>query len=169
MYWSTLLTYSMEQSHWEANRFVAIQGIPRILWNPKVQYRIHSCPPNGSILSQPNPVHTTTSHFFKIYPDIILPSTRGSPQWPLSFRLPHQTPIHTSLLPIRATCPAHLILIYFITRTILGEEYISWSFSLWGLLHSPATSSLLEPNILLNTLFTNTLSLRFSVNISDKV
>jgi hypothetical protein len=25
--------------------------------------------------------------------------------------------------PIRATCPAHLILLYFITRTILGVEY----------------------------------------------
>ena len=29
--------------------------------------------------------------------------------------------------PIRATCPAHLILLDFITRTILGEEYNSYS------------------------------------------
>ena len=29
--------------------------------------------------------------------------------------------------PIRATCPAHLILLDFITRTILGEEYKSFS------------------------------------------
>ena len=32
--------------------------------------------------------------------------------------------------PIRATCPAHLILLDFITCTILGEEYKSFSFSL---------------------------------------
>ena len=31
--------------------------------------------------------------------------------------------------PIRATCPAHLILLDFITRTILGEEYKSFSFA----------------------------------------
>ena len=32
--------------------------------------------------------------------------------------------------PLRATCPAHLILLDFITRTILGEEYRRFSSSL---------------------------------------
>ena len=47
--------------------------------------------------------------------------------------------------PIRTTCPAHLILLDFITRTILGEEYKSFSSSLCILLHSPVTSSFLGP------------------------
>ena len=37
--------------------------------------------------------------------------------------------------PICATCPAHLILLDFITRTILGEEYRSFSSLLCSLLH----------------------------------
>ena len=51
--------------------------------------------------------------------------------------------------PIRATCPAHLILLDFITRTILGEEYKSFRSSLCSLLQSPVNSSLLRPNILI--------------------
>jgi hypothetical protein len=35
----------------------------------------------------------------------------------------------------------------------LGQEYRSWRSSLWSFLLSSVTSSLLGPNILLNTLF----------------
>jgi hypothetical protein len=69
-------------------------------------------------------------------------------QWSLSLRFPHLNPVHAS--PIRATCPAHLIPLNIITRTIAGEDYRLLSSSLCSFLHSPVTSSLLGPNILLN-------------------
>jgi hypothetical protein len=51
----------------------------------------------------------------------------------------------------------------------LGEEYRPSSSSLCSFLHYPVTSSFLGPNILLNTLFSNTLSLRSSLTVSDQV
>ena len=71
--------------------------------------------------------------------------------------------------PIRPTCSAHLILLDFITHTILGEECKSFSSSLCNLFHYPVTSSLLGPNILLNTLFSNTLSFLSPRSVDDQV
>ena len=158
----------MQQSpFWEPGRFSASQEIPRILWNPKVHYRIHKCLPTVPILSQLHPVHTHTSHLLKIHLNIILLSTPGSPKWPLSLRFPHQNleytfPItHTRYMPR----PSHLD---FITQTILSDKYRPLSSSLCSFIHFLITSSLLGPNILLGTLFSNTLSLRSSLNVSDQ-
>jgi len=159
----------MEQSpSWETSRFSASQEIPRIVWNPEVHYRIHMCPPTVPILSQLDPAHTLTFHFWKTSLNIILPCTPGSSKWPLSVRFPHQNPVCTSLLPHTRymPCPSHS---YFITRTVLSEEYRSLSSSLCGFLHSPVTSFLLGPNILLGTLFSHLLSLHPSLNISNQV
>ena len=81
----------------------------------------------------------------------------------------YQNPVYASLLLIRSTCHAHLILLDFITRTTSGKEYRPLSSSRCSFLHSLVTSSLLGPNILLNTLFSSTLSLRSFLNVSDQV
>jgi len=63
-------------------------------------------------------------------------------------------------------CSAHLILLDLITRTTFGEQYRSLSSSLCSL-HSPVTSFPSDPNITLSTLFSNSLSLFSSLNVSD--
>ena len=50
-----------------------------------------------------------------------------------------------------------------------SSKIVNQSSSLCSFLHSPVTSSLLGPNILLSALFSNTLSLRPSVIVSDQV
>ena len=124
--------------------------------------------PEGSLPH--SQVHTPTFHFLKIHLNIILPSTLESPQWSLSPRFPHQKPVHTSPLPHTRymSRPSHSSRFYH-PRIILGEECRTLSSSSCTFLHSPVNSSLLRPNILLNTLFSNTLSLCSSLNVSDQV
>ena len=62
--------------------------------------------------------------------------------------------------------PSHFF--RFDQRNTIGE-YRSLSSPFCRLLHSPVTSSLLGSIILLSTLFSNTLSLRSSLNVSDQV
>ena len=105
-----------------------------------------------------------TSHLLQIHLNIILSSAPGSPSGFLTKAL--YTPLLSTLRAIR---PTYLILLDFITRAILGEQYRSVSSSLCSFLQSPVTSSLIGPNILLNTLFSNTFSLRSALNVSDQV
>ena len=148
-----LITYTMEMSpSWEGNRFSASQAIPGTLWKLKVHYRSHNSPLPVPTLSQIYQGHTPTFHFLKIHLIIILPSTSRSSTWSLSIRFPHQNLVYASpLIHTRYMLrPSHS---QFYHPTILGEKYRSFSSSLCSILHTPVTSSLLGPNILLSTLF----------------
>ena len=127
--------------------------------NPKFNYRIHKTSPAFLILSKIDRVHAPSSHFSKIYFNIILSSTPKSSKCSPFLRFPDQNPVCTSFRPLHATCPPYLSRLDLITRMILREKYRAQSSSLCSLLHSSVTSSLLGPNILLNALFSKTLSL----------
>lgn len=66
---------------------------------------------------------------------LLFPSTLRSNKQYLSLISPHQNLYAPLLSCIRDTCPAHLILLDFITRIIFGEERISWSY------HYPVSST----------------------------
>ena len=159
----------MEQSpSWKANQFAASQEIPRISWNPKIHYRIQKCLP--PVLSWASSIQSITPHPTSWRPILILSSHPclglSSGLFPPGF--PTET-LYTPLpTPLRTAFPIHLIYLDFIIRTILGEEYRTLSSSLCSFLHSPVNLCVLSPNIL-NTLFSNTLSLRSSLNVSDQV
>ena len=100
---------------------------------------------------------------------IVLPSMSGTFKWAVSLRCSHQNPVYTSLLPHTCYMPHPSHSSHFITWIIFGEQYQSLNSSFCNYLHSPVTSSLLYPNILFSTVFSNTLSLHFSLTVSHHV
>ena len=71
-----------------------------ILWNKKLLYRFHQCPPLVPILSHKNPIHTLPFDYVNIHFNIIHPSIITSSKRFTSLRLP----------TVRATRLNHLIL-----------------------------------------------------------
>jgi hypothetical protein len=77
--------------------------------------------------------------------------------------------VRISCNPMRPVCSTHLVLFGFNMLTIFGEEYKLWRFPLHSFINCAVTSFFVSPNIILSTLFSNTLSLCSFPNVRDLV
>jgi hypothetical protein len=96
----------------EAASRSATREIPKILWNPKLHYRVHKSQQLDVVLSQINPVHTNSFYLCKFHfsSSILTPTCRS---FLLSFPL-------NPLLSMRATC---------IHPSIYGSTAHCWTFA----------------------------------------
>jgi hypothetical protein len=129
---------------------------------------VHKSLPPVLILSRMNLAHTLPPYLLTVYLNIILPSTPRSSEWSLSFSLSNQNFVRICHLPIRSTHPVHLILCWFDHLIILGKEYILWGSLLCNFLQPFVTLSLVGANILLSTVFSNTLRLCSFINVCER-
>ena len=145
---------------------LASQEIPHILWNPRFITTFTSAHHLSlswprSFQSMPSPIPLPEYPYKCYLPIYVRVFKAGS--------FPQVSPPKPLLSPVRVTCPAKLILLDLISQIIFDEEYRSLRPSWCSFLHSRVTSSLWGQSILLSTLFSNTLSLRSFLSVSDHV
>jgi hypothetical protein len=160
-----VVTNSMEHSpSLEAYSLLVGPKIVRLLSKPKVQYSVHWT------LSWVSRVQSTLSHSnsFEIHFNIISPSMFWSPKWSLPFRFSDSNSVYICHVTMHPTSSTNLIL-HLITyhnntwqrvqiMKLLNIEFCQYP-----------VSSLLGTNILLSTMFSNTVILCPSLRLRDQV
>jgi hypothetical protein len=110
----------------ESKWFSLSQGIIRILWKPKVHYRVHNSPPLFTILSNMNQVHALSTNFIHVLFNIIIPSAFKS-QEASSLQVFTLTTECTSTVSHACHMTSHLIGLR-LTVLIFSKEFIVYNY-----------------------------------------